>query len=125
MQALLRYPAASSDRMRCVHPAIEVSPLALAFGWKRNGCKRGLTPIDLEESTMPKAVQRKPQRFTVDEMFEPETDLPEKMELHSGVIGPFSDKAVVALLANWGADRVVRLTGPDIWREAIAARERG
>jgi hypothetical protein len=73
---------------------------------------------------MPKTLQRKPQRFTVDEYFSEDADLPEKMELIDGVIGPFSDKAKLALLANWGADKVVRLTGPDIWREVLRAREK-
>ena len=73
---------------------------------------------------MPKTLTRKPQKFTVDEYFSPDTDLPEKMELHNGTIGPFSDKAKLAMLANWGADRIVKLTGPGIWREAIAAAEK-
>lgn len=70
---------------------------------------------------MPKALKRKPQKFSVDEFLSDEVDLPRKMELIEGVIGPFSDKAKRALLANWGADRIVKLTGPEIWLEAIAA----
>lgn len=73
---------------------------------------------------MPKKPTRKPQRFTVNDYFSDDTDLPEKMELVDGVIGPFSDKAKVALIANWGVDHIVKLTGPDVWREAIAALER-
>lgn len=73
---------------------------------------------------MPKKPTRKPQRFTVNDYFSDDTDLPEKMELIDGVIGPFSDKAKVALIANWGVDHIVKLTGPDVWREAIAALER-
>ncbi len=73
---------------------------------------------------MPKTLARKPQLFTVDECLSPDTDLPEKMELWDGVIGPFSDAAKLALLANWGADAVLALTGPEIWREAIAAAAR-
>ena len=73
---------------------------------------------------MPKTVQRKPQKFTVDEVLSRDADLPEKMELIEGVIGPFSDTAKLTLLANWGADRVVKITGPQFWREAIAALEK-
>jgi hypothetical protein len=73
---------------------------------------------------MPKPLTRQPRKFTVDEYFSDDTDLPEKMELHDGVIGPFSDKAKLALLANWGADKIVALTGPAIWREAIEALEK-
>ena len=73
---------------------------------------------------MPKALQRKPQRFTVDEMFAADTGLPEKVELWNGIIGPYSDNGKRSLLANWGADEIVKLTGPDIWREALAALEK-
>ena len=73
---------------------------------------------------MPKALTRKAQKFTVDEFLSNEADMPDRMELVEGVIGPFSDKAKLALLANWGADRIVRLTGPEIWREAIEAAAR-
>ncbi len=73
---------------------------------------------------MPKALQRKPQLFTVDEFLSDDTNLPRKMELIEGVIGRFSDKAKLALLANWGADKIMKLTGPEIWREAIEALER-
>lgn len=74
---------------------------------------------------MPWKVQREPQRFTVDDYFSEGTDLPQKMELADGIIGPFSDQAKLALLANSGADRILKLTGPDIWREAIEALSRG
>ena len=70
---------------------------------------------------MPKILKRAAQKFTVDEVYSDDTDLPEKMELRNGVIGPFSDKAKRALLANWGADKILKLTGPEIWREAIEA----
>lgn len=73
---------------------------------------------------MPKTLLRKSHKFTVDEFLSAEADLPRKMELIEGIIGPFSDKAKLALLANWGADKIVKLTGPEIWREAIAALER-
>lgn len=62
-------------------------------------------------------IAAKPRLFTVDEYFA--ADLPEKMELIDGEIGPFSDEAVRALLANWGTDRIVKVTGADVWREAI------
>ena len=70
---------------------------------------------------MPKTVSRAPEQFTVDEYFSPATDLPEKIELIDGEIGPFSEAAKLALLANWGADKIVSLTGPTIWLETIAA----
>ena len=68
-----------------------------------------------------KIVARKPQTFTVDECFSPATNLPEKLELIDGEIGPFSDAAKMAILANWGSDKIVVLTGPDVWGEEIAA----
>ncbi|MFM9939308.1 MAG: hypothetical protein ACKVP7_07420 [Hyphomicrobiaceae bacterium] len=70
---------------------------------------------------MPKTLKRQPQEFTVDEYLSDDTDLPEKMELWDGEIGPFSDTAKLALLANWGADKIVALTGPAIWLEAAKA----
>ena len=48
-------------------------------------------------------------------------DLPERVEFAYGEIGPYSDEGKRTLLANWGADEVIRLTGPEIWREALAA----
>lgn len=69
-------------------------------------------------------VARKPLLFTVDEFLSDEVDLPEKMELVDGVIGPYSKRGKLALLANWGADAIVRLTGPEIWREALAAADK-
>ena len=30
----------------------------------------------------------------------------------------------LTLLANWGADEIIRLTGPAIWREALAALDK-
>jgi hypothetical protein len=46
------------------------------------------------------------------------------MELWDGEIGPYSDAGKQTLLANWGADEIIRLTGPEIWREALAALDR-
>ena len=69
---------------------------------------------------MSKAVERKPQGFTVDEFLSDDADLPHKMELIDGVIGPFSDQGKLTLLANWGVDEVIRLTGPEVWRQALA-----
>jgi hypothetical protein len=63
--------------------------------------------------------------FTADEFLSDDVDLPRKMELHDGVIGPFSDMAKRALLANWGADEIIALTGPEVWREALAALDSG
>jgi hypothetical protein len=73
---------------------------------------------------MPKQLTRAPQRFTVDEYFSEDAGLPEKMELWDGEIGPYSDAGKQTLLANWGADEIIRLTGPEIWREALAALDR-
>jgi hypothetical protein len=70
---------------------------------------------------MRKVLTRRSQKFTITEYFSDEVDLPSKIELIDGVIGPFSDDAKLALLRNWGADTVIRLTGPDIWLKTIAA----
>lgn len=64
-------------------------------------------------------VERGPRCFTVDEFLSDDAGLPAKTELIDGVIGPFSRKAKLTLLANWGADAVIKLTGPEIWREAL------
>ena len=72
---------------------------------------------------MPITVGRKPRRFTVDEVLSDEAGLPEKMELINGIIGPFDNQGKVTMLANWGVDEIIRLTGPEIWREALAASE--
>ena len=69
---------------------------------------------------MAKEIGREPQEYTVEEYFE--ADLPRKMELIDGVIGPFEDTAKLALLSNWGADEIIRLTGPEIWRDALTAQ---
>ena len=66
---------------------------------------------------------RKSLQFTVDEYLSDDVDLPRKLELVDGVIGPFSNRAKKALLANWGADAIIKLTGPEVWREAINAIE--
>ena len=73
---------------------------------------------------MPKSVTRKPQKFTVDEYLSEDTGLPEKIELWDGEIGPYSDAGMLSMLANWGADRIIAATGPDVWREALAARDK-
>jgi hypothetical protein len=70
---------------------------------------------------MPKSVLREPQLVTPREYLSDEAGLPEKVELVRGVIGPYSDAGKRTLLANWGADDILRLTGPDVWREALAA----
>ena len=70
---------------------------------------------------MLKTVKREPQPFTVDEYFADDNGLPEKMELWDGMIGPYRDAGILSLLANWGADKVIEVTGPKIWREALAA----
>lgn len=73
---------------------------------------------------MPKTLTRAPQRLTVDEYFSEDAGLPEKIELWDGVIGPYSDAGKQTMLANWGADEIIRLTGPEIWREALAALDK-
>ncbi len=72
---------------------------------------------------MPKFLKREPQPFTVDDYFAADNGLPEKIELWDGMIGPYGDAGVQTMLANWGADRVVAVTGPEVWREALAAYE--
>ena len=66
----------------------------------------------------------KARQFKVDQYFSDDVNLPRKLELVDGEIGPFSEKAKLALLANWGADEILRLTGSEIWHEAIKAFER-
>ena len=73
---------------------------------------------------MPKTLRRKPQRYTVDEVFSEDAGLPEKLELIDGVIGPFSNRGKLTLLANWGADRIIALTEREVWLEALAAKSR-
>ena len=70
---------------------------------------------------MSKQVRREPQACTVREFLSGEADLPEKVELVNGEIGPYSDAGKLTLLANWGADEIIRLTGPQLWRETLAA----
>ena len=70
---------------------------------------------------MPKQLTRAPQPLTVDEYFSEGAGLPEKIELWDGKVGPYSDDGKRTMLANWGADEIIRLTGPEIWREALAA----
>ena len=73
---------------------------------------------------MARKVERRPQAVSASEFLSAENGLPEKMELVRGQIGPFSDTGIVTLIANWGADRVIAATGPEIWREALAARDK-
>lgn len=73
---------------------------------------------------MTKQVWREPQKVTASEFLSAENGLPEKMELVRGEIGPFDDRGLKTLLVNWGADRVIAVTGPEVWREALAALER-
>jgi hypothetical protein len=70
---------------------------------------------------MPKMLLRPPQPATKAEFFSPEAGLPERVEFVNGVIGPYSDAGKMTMLANWGADEIIRLTGPEIWRAALAA----
>ena len=70
--------------------------------------------------TVRKPVRREPQAATTAEFLSDSSGLPEKIELVKGVIGPYSNAGKLTLLANWGADDVVRLTGAQIWREALA-----
>ena len=73
--------------------------------------------------TVPKTVRRQPQKLTANEFVSDDSGLPEKIEYVRGVIGPYSDRGKLTLLANWGADDGIRLAGPAIWREALAALE--
>jgi hypothetical protein len=68
---------------------------------------------------VPKMIRREAQLVSKAEFFSAELGLPEKVELDHGVIGPYSDAGKLTLLANWGADDIIRLTGPEIWREAL------
>lgn len=70
---------------------------------------------------MLRTIRREPQPIDVDEYFSEDADLPEKLELVDGMVGPFSDAGKRTMLANWGADEIIRLTGPDVWRAALAA----
>ena len=70
---------------------------------------------------MPKSVKRAPQPLTVDEFFAEDTGLPEKIEMCDGMIGPYSDAGLQTMVANWGADRIIAVTGPEVWREALRA----
>jgi len=73
---------------------------------------------------MPKQVRREAQPFNSRDFTSGEADLPEKVEVIHGVIGPYSDAGKLTMLANWGADEIIRLTGPEIWREALAALDK-
>ena len=73
---------------------------------------------------MSKSVKRQPQKFSADEFLRGDLGLPEKTELVKGMIGLFSDEGMRTLLANWGVDKIIEVTGPGIWREALAAQER-
>jgi hypothetical protein len=66
-------------------------------------------------------VAREPRKYTKADYFASVHDLPERVEFAYGEIGPYSDEGKRILLANWGVDEVIRLTGPEIWREALAA----
>ncbi|MDX2290304.1 MAG: hypothetical protein NW217_15985 [Hyphomicrobiaceae bacterium] len=70
---------------------------------------------------MPKQAGPELQRFAAAEYCSEDAGRPEKLDLWDGVIGPYSDAGNLSLFANWGADEIVRLTGPDIWRETLAA----
>ena len=69
---------------------------------------------------MPLQMQREPQGMTAQEFLSGESGLPEKVELVRGAIGPYSDAGKLTLLANWGADEIIRITGPDVWKDALA-----
>ncbi len=63
---------------------------------------------------MPKSVKREPQPCTIDDCLAQDNGLPEKIELWDGMIGPYEDAGLQTLLANWGVDRVIAVTGPEI-----------
>lgn len=100
------------DRFKAGVAAKAAKASALSYNWgSRNS--RSLA--------IPKTVARKPQPITVDEFLSEDAGLPEKVELIDGEIGPYSDAGKLTLLANWGADEIIRLTGRDVWFAALAA----
>jgi hypothetical protein len=62
------------------------------------------------DERMRRAVQREPQDNSKEE-FRYAAEIPHRLEFVRGVIGPFPDAARLVLLANWGADDIIRLTG--------------
>lgn len=74
---------------------------------------------------MPEQMRREPQPVTKAEFVSDEAGLLNRMEWVRGEVGPFSDAGKRALLTNWGADQIIRITGPDVWREALAAYDAG
>jgi hypothetical protein len=76
------------------------------------------------EIAMSFKVRREAHKFTKADYFTALPSLPERVEFAYGEIGPYSDEGKRTLLANWGADEVIRLTGPDVWQQALAALAR-
>jgi hypothetical protein len=70
---------------------------------------------------MPRSVKREPQDVSKDDFLTEAGGLPRPVEFVRGVVGPYSDTGKLTLLSNWGADDILRLTGPDVWRAALAA----
>ena len=94
-------------------------------GSGQSGVGSGKSEIgNRKNKLMSKSVKRQPQKFSADEFLRGDLGLPERTELVKGMIGPFSDEGMRTLLANWGVDKIIEVTGPGIWREALAAQER-
>jgi hypothetical protein len=77
----------------------------------------------LEDLNMAMTVQREAQPVAKDDFLTGSGGLPERVEFVQGVVGPYTDTGKLTLLANWGADEVLRLTGPEVWRAALAAHD--
>lgn len=68
-------------------------------------------------------MQREPQEITKEEFLTEAGSLPRPVEFVRGVVGPYSDTGKLTLLSNWGADEIMRLTGPEVWRVALAGHD--
>jgi hypothetical protein len=72
---------------------------------------------------VPRTVEREPQSVSKADFLTEAGGLPRPVEFVCGVVGPYSDTGKQTLLSNWGADDIMRLTGPEVWRAALAAYE--
>ena len=73
---------------------------------------------------MPSELKREPQLLTKEEFLRAD-ELRGRVEFVRGVVGPCSDSGKLTLLANWGADEIIRLTGAEVWRDALRAMDKG
>ena len=65
-------------------------------------------------------LQREPQAISKSEFLDEQLGLNGRFEWVRGVVGPMPDQTKLALLVNWGVEDIVRITGPDIWRDFLA-----